>query len=658
MFTSAAPATAPSGVQGTLPNPPPEVSQLPTGTTLRGVVQGHDNKGHLLVRTDLGTLAVSTKAHLPPGSEVVLQIRSSGAQLHVLLMHSDAPGSGAAAQRSIPPGPNPPASTHPIPHSPGALSPDQLTLGQTVRAILQSPALLPTATGSVGLAGAGTLDPAIVATVIRLAPGSQIILRILAIDAPTGAPPGIAPLATGTGTAQAVSPGASPGATPGSITSQGPAAQSPVPGQAGVLPAANPVATQPGLPGANAPLAGAAAAQSTPGPTGVPGSAGPAAGPVPPGGGTPSAGPSSAGSPAATAGVTSAQAPISTPPSATSPAGPLPTALPAGAGAAYGSAAQATTGPYSGTPGPGGAPLQVTGAGTTAQAGPTPSLAASSAGSQITGVVTATTNAGHPVLQTPVGTLTLEVQAPIPTGSRVVFELIPSALPRDTTNLPASLARAWPEVEEAVRVLQEATPPGATPAAAIPQPGSRLASGLLFFLAALSGGDMSRWLGGQAVQALKTAGRDGLIARLGQDFAQLSRHVESGGADWRLFLIPLLDGSQVQQIRFFERHGSHGRGTGDDQREGESTRFILEVELSRVGDMQIDGLVRGKRFDLMLRTRRPLPDVMRHDITGIFSDANDAAGFIGSIGFQASRDWRFMPIDSGVTTTADAGLVI
>jgi len=273
-------------------------------------------------------------------------------------------------------------------------------------------------------------------------------------------------------------------------------------------------------------------------------------------------------------------------------------------------------------------------------------------------VVTATTNAGHPVLQTPVGTLTLEVQAQIPVGSRVVFELVPGALPRETANLPASLARAWPDVEEAVRVLQESTPPGATPPAAIPQPGPKLASGLLFFLAALSGGDMSRWLGGQAVQTLKTAGRDGLIARLGQEFGQLSRPVESGGADWRLFLIPLVDGSQVQQIRFFERHGSRGHGAGDDQSEGDSTRFILEVELSRVGDMQIDGLVRGKRFDLMLRTRRLLPDVMRHDITAIFSDANEAAGFVGSIGFQASRDWRFMPIDSDATAAADSGLVI
>lgn len=277
---------------------------------------------------------------------------------------------------------------------------------------------------------------------------------------------------------------------------------------------------------------------------------------------------------------------------------------------------------------------------------------------QITGVVTATTNAGNPVLQTPIGTLTLEVQAALPAGSRVLFEWVPGALPSESANLPASLARAWPEIEETVRVLHEAAPPGVSNPAIIPQPGVKLASGLLFFLAALSGGDMSRWLGGQAVQTLKVAGRDNLLARLGRDFGQLSRQVESGGADWRLFLIPMLDGSQVQQIRFFERHGSHRRGTGDDQKDGDSTRFILEIELSRLGDMQIDGLVREKRFDLVLRTRRPLSDIMRHDIIEIFTDANDAAGFTGTLGFQASREWRFMPINETATASAELGLVI
>jgi hypothetical protein len=288
------------------------------------------------------------------------------------------------------------------------------------------------------------------------------------------------------------------------------------------------------------------------------------------------------------------------------------------------------------------------------------------AASGLTGVVTATTKAGQPVLQTPIGTLSLEARATLPVGSRVIFQLVPESLTRGATGLPfelealpSSLARAWPEVEEAARVLHETALPGAANSpgvSAIPQPGPRLASGLLFFLAALSGGDVNRWIGDRGVQALKDSGRGSLLARLGQDFGQLSRQVETGGGDWRLFLIPMLDGNQVQQIRFFERHGSHKRG-GDGQ-DGESTHFILEVELTRLGDMQLDGLVRARRFDLMLRTHRPLPEAMRYKITEIFNEANDIAGYAGSIGFQASSEWRFMPVAVETLASAGTGLVI
>ncbi len=84
-------AAGPSGVLGTVPNPPPQVSQLSAGSTLTGVVVGHDTGGHTLVRTDLGTLSVATKAQFPVNSEVTLHIRSSGGQLHVLIVHSELP---------------------------------------------------------------------------------------------------------------------------------------------------------------------------------------------------------------------------------------------------------------------------------------------------------------------------------------------------------------------------------------------------------------------------------------------------------------------------------------------------------------------------------------------------------------------------------------
>jgi hypothetical protein len=108
----------------------------------------------------------------------------------------------------------------------------------------------------------------------------------------------------------------------------------------------------------------------------------------------------------------------------------------------------------------------------------------------------------------------------------------------------------------------------------------------------------------------------------------------------------LLDGDQVRQLRLFLRHGQQdGDGDGDGEDE-EKTRFIVEVELSRLGDLQLDGLVREKRLDLILRSRVPLPEFMRRDIMQIFHDANEITGYRGSIGFQSSIDWKAMPIEA------------
>ena len=174
--------------------------------------------------------------------------------------------------------------------------------------------------------------------------------------------------------------------------------------------------------------------------------------------------------------------------------------------------------------------------------------------------------------------------------------------------------------------------------------------GCLFFLAALSGGDAGAWLQGlfsaRGREALEGQGRGDLLARLAQDFGQLGRMADLAGPDWRFLPIPLHDGQQVQQLRLFLRRRQKRRDGGDGDR-GEATRFIVEVKLSRVGDLQLDGLVRDNRFDLMLRTRKALPAAMRYRIIEIFESAKAAAGYLGNVGFQASDDWTPMPLAGG-----------
>lgn len=261
-------------------------------------------------------------------------------------------------------------------------------------------------------------------------------------------------------------------------------------------------------------------------------------------------------------------------------------------------------------------------------------------------------------MTTPLGTLILGLEARLPAGSNLTLELAPGGLPREAgaaarPSMPGSPGYAWPALEEALSLLAD---PAAAAGAArealpgLPQPGPRLASAILFFLAALRGGDLGGWLGAGTLQTLRARSGETLLGRLARDLAQMGRMADGGagsiGSDWRLLPIPLWDGERLHQLRLYLRQHDKRRDEAKDRARRGATRFVLELEMSRLGEMQLDGLVRNKRFDLVLRTRAALPEVMRRDIREIFDDANAAAGYAGTLGFQASADWHILPAEA------------
>src|SRR3546814_9353168 len=56
-----------------------------------------------------------------------------------------------------------------------------------------------------------------------------------------------------------------------------------------------------------------------------------------------------------------------------------------------------------------------------------------------------------------------------------------------------------------------------------------------------------------------------------------------------IYLIPLMDGSEPRQLRRYVRD----RGAEGKRRDDTPARFVLEVDLSRLGALQFDGLYRS-----------------------------------------------------------------
>ncbi len=100
-----------------------------------------------------------------------------------------------------------------------------------------------------------------------------------------------------------------------------------------------------------------------------------------------------------------------------------------------------------------------------------------------------------------------------------------------------------------------------------------------------------------------------------------------------MVLIPFQFGDSLDQLRVFMRF--HGQ---DEEGDGESgERFVLDLQLTNLGHMQLDGLIRrtGRHLDLIVRSEQPLPDEMRGGIREIFRNAAEVTGLDGGVNFQA-----------------------
>ncbi len=207
-----------------------------------------------------------------------------------------------------------------------------------------------------------------------------------------------------------------------------------------------------------------------------------------------------------------------------------------------------------------------------------------------------------------------------------------------------------PTLREAVSVLSAVDPTLATQfvRSVLPQGNSQLVATLLFFLSATRSGDIRGWMGDRVTSALDDAGRTDLLPKLSAELAAPARPAPDAPAgEWRSQTIPLYqDGDVGGMAVHVRRSGDEGGDAGDGDASGR--RFVIDMDLSRMGPLQFDGLVHGTRFDLTIRSPAAFPEPMRQDMRNLFRDASNAVGLHGGLTFQTgSHDWAQLSTASG-----------
>ena len=61
------------------------------------------------------------------------------------------------------------------------------------------------------------------------------------------------------------------------------------------------------------------------------------------------------------------------------------------------------------------------------------------------------------------------------------------------------------------------------------------------------------------------------------------------------------------------------------------------MDLTRLGRLQLDGLVQEERFDLILRSINHMAESARHDIRQLMENALNATGMTGNIVFETGN---------------------
>ncbi len=241
--------------------------------------------------------------------------------------------------------------------------------------------------------------------------------------------------------------------------------------------------------------------------------------------------------------------------------------------------------------------------------------------------------------------LTPPLPSPLPSPLLSHSPQNPLAPPPLTSPLTALTPNAgpWDSLDDLLSALTHASPAQAQALAhMIPSPATppTLAALSLFFLAMIRSGDSATWIGPQAAAMLRQMGKASPLQAVTADLALAAKYDQTPLLqDWRMTILPFLWDHHIQKIPLYYKHMPDDTDmAAEDERKRRRLRFLFDLSLSRMGDVQVDGFLQSERLDLILRTRTPLSPPMQHQMKRIYAGAMDKSRLTGDLSFQFKPD--------------------
>ncbi|MEZ5691350.1 MAG: hypothetical protein R3D71_06775 [Rickettsiales bacterium] len=175
-------------------------------------------------------------------------------------------------------------------------------------------------------------------------------------------------------------------------------------------------------------------------------------------------------------------------------------------------------------------------------------------------------------------------------------------------------------------------------------------SPIVNLVVAMKDGDFRRWLGEANYRWLQNNGHGDLIRNAESEFSTLSRYfLQQPSHQWQSLFFPIAVDGELQQVRLFTKRDNKQKEKDGRKINEEDTRFILEVNLTQLGAMQMDGFVKRDdddiNFDLIIRSYKNIDKEVQENIISIYNNIGELTGYKGSISFQEVREFSVIPIE-------------
>jgi hypothetical protein len=264
---------------------------------------------------------------------------------------------------------------------------------------------------------------------------------------------------------------------------------------------------------------------------------------------------------------------------------------------------------------------------------------------QIAATVTDAGTDGHLILKAGDASLFVKAQVTAPAGTTVILTVDAAKAPLLIT-APSTDPINFPALPQALAALAQSDPAVLQQMLSthMPQPTEALPGALMMLFSAFRQGNVRSLLGEAATDRLIHLGKTELIKSLAHDLTSAGQPAhDSVVGEWKSYPIPLYSQAQFQALTLYVHHDKDSKQERAVAAPSYKVRFLIDMRLSRLGAMQLDGFVQSKKLDMILRSENLLPEGLHHDLRGAYIKAMGAVGFTGSLNFQVGRQgWMVM----------------